>query len=341
MSVLFELWPQLREHVAHVALGAWPTAVSSGGSIVAEVGGQGELWLKRDDRSSALCGGNKLRLLEYLLGEARARGADTVYSTGARGSNFALATTLCAPSVGLTPGAICFPEAMTEEGERSHAVVAARARVLEIAHWSLLPLAAERVRRSSARAHVLSQVRLAPESLFGYLAAGLELAQQVAAGALPAPAQIILPIGSAATSAGVLGGLSLARKLGIWQAPLPRVSAVRIAPWPLSRHQRVRSLALETLARLEELTRGGVAEVAAHELAPLEIVTSQLGAGYPHATPQGIAARHAFNRAGFELLDDTYSGKAAAHLIEELRRPGARGPFLFWCTKSSVPLPEG
>jgi D-cysteine desulfhydrase len=188
------------------------------------------------------------------------------------------------------------------------------------------------------RAHVLSQVRLKPESLFGYLAAGLELAQQVAQGALPEPAQVVLPIGSAATSAGVLGGLSLAKKLGIWRGPLPLLSAVRIAPWPLSRHKRVVSLALKTLAKLEELTRGAVPEVEARELARLEIVTSQLGAGYPHATPQGISARHAFARAGFPLLDDTYSAKAAAHVIELLRSSRAPGPILFWCTKSSVSL---
>jgi hypothetical protein len=71
---------------------------------------------------------------------------------------------------------------------------------------------------------------------------------------------------------------------------------------------------------------------------PVTVVTDQLGPGYPHGTPAGAAARKLFNDAGFPILDDTYSGKAAAHLLATLGRDP--GPVLFWCTKSSAPLPE-
>jgi D-cysteine desulfhydrase len=341
MSVLFDLFPALRARVPWVPLGVLPTPVDDGARVLARASSPGELWLKRDDLSSPHYGGNKLRLLEHLFGEARARGCKLVYSSGALGSNFALATALHAPRAGLSPGAICFPEPLTPEGERSHRLVRERAHVVEIAHWSFLPLAAERVRRRAERegqcAQVLSQVTLSPESLFGYVAAGLELQQQIARHECPAPSRIVLPIGSAATSAGILAGLSLGKRLGLGSAA-PSLEAVRIAAWPLSRRARVVALATKALARLAALLGDASLALGKRELLPVTVVADQLGSGYPHPTPAGAAARQLFADAGLPILDDTYSAKAAAHLLATLGRD--RGPVLFWCTKSSASLPE-
>jgi hypothetical protein len=243
---------------------------------------------------------------------------------------------LHASRAGLEPGAICFPQPLTTEGERSHRVVLARSHVVEIAHWSLLPLATERVRLREPNAVVLSQVSFSAESLFGYVSAGLELGRQIANGELPVPERVVLPIGSAATTAGVWGGLSLARKLGQFRGE-PRVEPVRIAAWPLSRLGRLRSLATKALSRLAELVGDSALALQKPELLPLSLVTDQLGPGYPHATLQGRAARDAFEHAGYPILDDTYSAKAAAHALASA---SGGGPTLFWCSKSSAPKLE-
>jgi D-cysteine desulfhydrase len=340
MSALDDLFPRLTARAPRASLAVFPSPVEECSSVLRAAGLGGELWLKRDDACSEVCGGNKVRLLEYLLGRAKARGVARVYSSGAKGSNFALATALHAPRVGLEAGAICFPEMTNPEGEASHRVVCARAQVVEVAHWSLLPLASERVRRQSeARgvpALVMSQVTFEPEALFGYVAAGLELALQVSSGACPMPARIVLPIGSAATSAGIAAGLALSQQLGI----VPRacaIEAVRIAPWPLSRRGRVLKLAERALARLAELVEQPKLSLGSGALPQLSVVTNQLGAGYPHPTPAGARARALFASSGLPILDDTYSAKAAAHLLASVG--DAPGPVLFWCTKSSATLP--
>jgi 1-aminocyclopropane-1-carboxylate deaminase/D-cysteine desulfhydrase-like pyridoxal-dependent ACC family enzyme len=341
-TALLELLPALAQRTGWVSLAELPTAVQLAPAVVqpARSAPGTELWLKRDDRSSSVYGGTKLRLLEHLLGAALRDGADDVYATGAAGSNFTLATALHAPRVGLRPGAICFPQPLTADGERNHRALVAAARVIEVPHWSLLPIASERERLGALtrgqRAVVLSQVRFSADALLGYVSAGLELAQQVAAGLCPPPSIIVLPIGSAATSAGIVAGVSLARKMGLWHAPLPRLDAVRVAAWPLSRRARVLSLAQRALARVAELAGQPTLALPASELLPVSLVTEQLGAGYPHATPAGAAARQLFESAELPILDDTYSAKAAAHVLKlmESREPGA---ILLWCTKSSTP----
>ena len=98
------------------------------------------------------------------------------------------------------------------------------------------------------------------------------------------------------------------------------------------------SLAENALRALAELAGDPAFALSRAELLPVSVATEQLGRGYPHATPAGSAARAAFAAAGYAILDDTYSAKAAAHVLASTERDP--GPTLFWCTKSSAPLPD-
>src|SRR5277367_1161702 len=65
-----------------------PTALEPLPRLSAALGGP-QLWAKRDDCTGLALGGDKVRKLEYLLGEALAQGADTVITTGGFQSNHA------------------------------------------------------------------------------------------------------------------------------------------------------------------------------------------------------------------------------------------------------------
>ncbi len=61
------------------------------------------VWIKRDDMTGIGLGGNKVRKLEFLLAEARAQGAEVVFTTGGAQSNHAMLTAACAKKLGMTP----------------------------------------------------------------------------------------------------------------------------------------------------------------------------------------------------------------------------------------------
>ena len=84
-NALFRAYPALREQIPWVPLGDWPTPVTRVDDVPA--GFRGQLWVKRDDRSSGHYGGNKVRKLEYLLAEALDRGAGRLVTTGVEGSH--------------------------------------------------------------------------------------------------------------------------------------------------------------------------------------------------------------------------------------------------------------
>jgi D-cysteine desulfhydrase len=60
-----------------------------------------EVWVKRDDMTSGAAAGNKIRKLEYLLGEAVDRRATTVITCGGLQSNHARATAIAARELGM------------------------------------------------------------------------------------------------------------------------------------------------------------------------------------------------------------------------------------------------
>src|ERR671918_687469 len=63
--------------------------------------GAPQLWIKRDDLTGYLGGGNKLRKLEYVMADALLLGATTIVTTGSITSNLARTTAMIARRLGL------------------------------------------------------------------------------------------------------------------------------------------------------------------------------------------------------------------------------------------------
>jgi 1-aminocyclopropane-1-carboxylate deaminase/D-cysteine desulfhydrase-like pyridoxal-dependent ACC family enzyme len=335
---LFRHFPWLGRRVPWVRLGDWPTPVEP----LAGIGD--EVWVKREDLSSPRYGGNKVRTLEAAMGQAVAAGAERIWATGAYGSNHATATALHAPAAGLRAGVALFPQRPSATGrDNLSAMLAAAAQVRCLRTVAELPLAMLRLRAAARlggeRAFVMPPGAATPEGGFGALSAGLELAEQVAAGRCPAPARIVLAVGSTCTTAGLLVGLHLAARLGVAFADgVPRVTAVRVAPWPITSAPRITYQATRTAAVLERLIGARGRFSYAQLGAALEVDGRFFGGGYGRTTDSGYRARRAFRDAGAPPLDLVYSAKSAAALLD---RVGAReGPLLFWATKSSAPLPR-
>ncbi|MHB9029110.1 MAG: pyridoxal-phosphate dependent enzyme, partial [Candidatus Latescibacterota bacterium] len=100
MLSLFRAYPLLGEKLPYISLGEFPTPAEELHHLGA-VSGIGRLYIKRDDLSGNLYGGNKVRKLEFLLGEAVREGAKEVMTFGAAGSNHALAAAVYARQAGL------------------------------------------------------------------------------------------------------------------------------------------------------------------------------------------------------------------------------------------------
>ncbi len=77
-----------------------PTPLELMPNLTADIGGA-EIYVKRDDCTGLAFGGNKIRQLEYYVGAAEAKGADTLLITGAVQSNFVRSTVAAAAKRGM------------------------------------------------------------------------------------------------------------------------------------------------------------------------------------------------------------------------------------------------
>lgn len=84
-----------------LTLGALPTPIQKLENISRILGTN--VYIKRDDMTGLALGGNKVRKLEYLLADAKAKGAEVVFTTGGAQSNHAMLTAACCRKLGMTP----------------------------------------------------------------------------------------------------------------------------------------------------------------------------------------------------------------------------------------------
>jgi 1-aminocyclopropane-1-carboxylate deaminase len=90
------------EDFSRVPLLFGPSPVHRLERLSAHLGGQVEIWAKREDCNSGLAyGGNKVRKLEYLAAEALAQGCDTLVSIGGVQSNHTRQVAAVAAHLGL------------------------------------------------------------------------------------------------------------------------------------------------------------------------------------------------------------------------------------------------
>lgn len=90
----------LTDQYPRVDLSHTPTPLDSLNNLSDELDGP-RIWAKRDDCTGLAMGGNKARQLEFYLGDAVAKGADTILTTGAVQSNHVRMTIAATRKLGL------------------------------------------------------------------------------------------------------------------------------------------------------------------------------------------------------------------------------------------------
>jgi 1-aminocyclopropane-1-carboxylate deaminase/D-cysteine desulfhydrase-like pyridoxal-dependent ACC family enzyme len=315
---LFRRFPGIAGRIPHLPLTTLPTPVERLAI------GDAPLWVKRDDRTGEAYGGNKVRKLEFLLGEARHRGAPRLVTAGAAGSHHCLATTVYGREHGFDLTLVLFPQPPTPHVREVLGAVAARgAEIRPVPRMELVPagLLRERLRHRRSGCVVIPPGGSSPAGTLGYVSAGLELAEQVEAGEMPAPDVVHVAAGTLGTAVGIAIGLEM--------AGLPaRVHAVRVVGRLVANPRAVRGLVRRTLQRLGEAGDAGAM------LARIDLSGSHLGPGYGVATPAGAAAIHEAARSGL-VLDSTYTGKVAAAALGAATTDPER-VHLYWHTLSAT-----
>ncbi len=323
--------------IPRVRLANLPTPLYEAKRLSEALGGP-HIFLKRDDLTGVGLGGNKVRKLEFLLGEARNRGANVVLTAGAPQSNHARQTAAAAATLGMEVHLVLTGERSEEFrgnllishllGAHLHFVTGKTMdEAVARASDEMVRLAAE-LEGAGKEPYVVPVGGAVPLGSVSYALAVLELMQQ--ANDLRVRVDwIVHATGSGGTQAGLLVG-TRALRTGI------RVLGVRVGYEFEPFEERVSEQANETARLLgpKDVTFRSSDVVATRDY---------VGEGYDRPTREASEAILLTARCEGVLLDPVYTGKAMAGLIDMVRkgRFGRGEVVVFWHTGGEPALFAG
>jgi len=280
--------------------------------LSAHLGGP-NLFIKRDDQLGLTAGGNKTRKLEFLVADALARGADTLVTTGAVQSNHCRLTLAAAVHEGLAcrlvleqrvPGS--YDPGASGNNFLYRLLDVEKVTVVDAGTDLMAAMQAEAdaLEADGRRAYIIPGGGSTPLGALGYVACAEELLAQTFDLGLKLD-HIVSASGSGGTHAGLVAGI-----YGT-SANLP-VTGISVRAEKGAQEERILGLARGTAAL------AGVRSEVPHEA--VCVLNDYVGPGYSLPTDAMIEAVKLFASLEGILLDPVYTGKAAAGLIDLVRR---------------------
>ncbi len=263
-----------------------------------------DVYIKRDDLTGFAIGGNKVRKLEFLLGDALSRGADTVITIGAVHSNHVLVTAIASRTLGMDVVLLLrgkedirgnyMLERLLDMDVRIQ-MAGSTKELLSRAHQ-----VAEELEMNGRKPYVIPQGGASPIGSMGYVLASLEILRQVESSGISLDT-VVVAAGSGGTLAGLIAGFHIADS-GI------RVVGVDVGGF-------VKSLRTDVRGILH-----GISDLLSVDI-PHDVETHDYGFGaYGRITSEVVETiRHVALAEGI-LLDPVYTAKAFYGMMDMARK---------------------
>lgn len=319
---LFSHFPKLADVIACESIATLPTPVQHLNNI------HERLWLKCDNITHPVYGGNKIRKLEFIIPELKQKKIKQVISLGGTGTNSGTALAMVCRDLGIQCRLYVFAQQDSDTVRKNHQLMQAFGAELVDVKTSVAAGLRYYLdwRRLDPRCYFLYAGCSNVVSVFGYVNALLELKQQVDAGLCPKPDRIVIATGSCST----LAGLLLGKALIDWDMKITgvRVAPDYVGPIPGCTPGLVNGLMKDAL---KFMTR---AYPEYRSLTwPMPVLTGDYyGSGYGLATTESQRAMEVAEQHKI-ALEPTYTAKGFAAVLDEVKN--SPETVLFWNTHSS------
>ena len=282
-------------------------------SLTKTLGGDVNLYVKRDDLLPGSAGGNKTRKLEFCIADALEKNADTIITCGAIQSNHCRLTLSWAVKENLDCHLI-LEERVAGTYNKDASGNNFLYQLLGVKSIEVVPGGSDTTAAMEQKAQTLKTEGKKPYLIpigasnaigaLGYAACAEETINQLNTMHLDID-HIILPSGSAGTHAGMVTGM-IGGNMGI------PITGINVSQSKQEKEIKVYNLAVETAEKLDikgKITREDIV-----------CFDEYVGAGYSIPTDSMVESVKLFARTEGILLDPVYSGKTAAGLIDLIHK---------------------
>lgn len=310
------------KQLPRVQLAHLPTPIEALPRLSAHLGGPA-LLVKRDDQTGLAFGGNKTRKLGLLCAAAQAEGADTLITAGAIQSNHCRQTAAAAARLGMG----CILVLVGEPPETASANLFLDGLFGAEIHWTSkanrdndLHAAFEETKSAGRKPFLIPYGGSNSTGAAAYAYALEELLVQDIS-----PDWIVFASSSGGTQAGLVAGASLLGYKG-------RILGISVDERASILQERIAELAGETAALLADKISFSAKDILVND--------EYLGKGYAIMGEPEREAIVLFAQHEGLLLDPVYTGRAAAGLIDLIRKGFLKktDKVLFWHTGGTPAL---
>ncbi len=288
------------------------------------------LYIKREDLTAPIYGGNKVRNLEFLLGQAQKSHAEQVIALAPLGSNFIAALAAQAGRIGIPVTAFHFRPHVSEQMiQHADFTVAQGARMKSYPgpypiNFLLSSLCFSREQLSiGKKTFVMPTGGSNAIGALGHVNAFMEYKKQVEEKQIPQPDYLILGVGTCGTIAGFLAAKILTND------PI-KIIGVRCVDRVICNRWRIVNLANQILKVFQSKLSVKMADVC---LVDHGLV--QYGA---EASDAQYWIRHLLEKENIRL-DTTYTTKVIGYIASLRNTPNFKGAkILYWHTFSSLAM---
>jgi D-cysteine desulfhydrase family pyridoxal phosphate-dependent enzyme len=304
------------KEISRIRIAHLPTPIEELTRLSSHLGGP-RLLVKRDDQTGLAFGGNKTRKLEFLVAEARDQGADTLITAGALQSNHCRQTAAAAARYGFACTLVLFGEPSAQPSANLWLDRLFNARIIYTERESrdqMLQHAYDEAGKQGRKPYLVPYGGSNPTGALGYAFAIQEFVKQDVG-----TDWIVFPSSSGGTQAGmVLGGRVFKCK--------SRILGISVDEPQRELQERVARLAADTSEKL-----GARLEFTPEEVS---VNADYCSAGYGVLTEAEREAVQLFARTEGLLIDPVYTGRAAAGMIDLIRKGFFKKEetVLFWHT---------
>lgn len=336
MIPLFNIFSRLKDRIPFFTIGGFPSPVQRLDGLCGLTGNK-NLFVKKDDLCGTLYGGNKVRKLEFLLGDALANNYKHVITSGAAGSNHARATATYASVAHLKCTLMLFDQPTSSTVQKNLLADIIHNSSIFIdpsyeSHRRHLEDVIETITEKELQApYIIPAGGSSTVGSIGFVNAGFELADQISRGELPRPDSIFVTLGTMGTIAGLVLGLKAS---GI----SCKVHAVRVVADFVGNFDKCIILTEKTNKLLHD--NDPAFPILSFSENDLIVYGNYFGNGYAIPTPEGERFIELISKSDTIELDSVYTGKCGAAFYDYVTNAGNKETVLFWNTKSSHEEPS-
>jgi D-cysteine desulfhydrase len=291
-----------------------------------------DIWVKRDDLTHTVYGGNKPRKYEFVFADILRKGKRTIVTLGGIGTNHGLATAVTAKDFSLSTHLFVLEQPISEgvrENLLCHQFFGAKLHLMKNPFHRRIAMKIKLMLDRSS--YFVTLGASSPLGTLGFVNAAFELKEQIEKNDMPEPDTLFVTAGSLATCAGLVLGLELAQIK-------TKVVGIGVTNPTRSSKQNTIELAKKAL----EIMRSkdvSIPDVSREIENRLIIDHSYFGGQYGASTKEALEAIDIAKKDELKL-EYTYTGKTLGGLIDycQKNKVSKDEVVLFWNSKSSADM---